>query len=192
MSYLIQNFDYIYKSNRINLRIRSSFIARNFTLIYLLFSNSSAGYNLIAHNFIDNRLLLKIGNTVFNSFTKILFWKIKNLKYTPIGTNFSVSAHFVGVIGLEQLLSKNTPNLTFPIYSGRRFNYPYFSSNTIALTPVSGKTYFYALYKFLRMNLNLWFNWPRFYRITINHTNIGSYWLSLNFLNKYFFKLYNL
>lgn len=192
MSYLTQNFDYQYRSNRSNLRIRSSFIARNFTLIYLLLSNSSVGYNLLAQTSAYNKLILKIGNTAFNSFTKVLFWKVKSLKYTPIGVNFPLSAHFTGINGLDKLFTKSDNPVLFPNLSGRRFDYPYFSSNIISLTPISGKSYSYMLYKFLRMNLNVWFTWPKFYKITTNYTAINSYWLTLKFLNKYFFKLYNL
>ena len=192
MSYLIQNFSYRHRSNRGNLRIRSSFLARNFPLIYLLMSNSSAGYNLMAHTFLPNRLMLKIGNVAFNPFTKVLFWKTKNLKYTPIGINFPNSAHYMAISGLDKLLTKTENNLSFPLQRGRHFDYPYFTSSIVALTPISGKTYSYTLYKFLRMNLNLWFYWPRFYKISINHTVVESYWLQLKFLNKYFFKIYNI
>lgn len=157
MSYLIHNFAYRHKSNRCNLRIRSAFLARNFPLIYLLFSNSSAGYNLLAHTSVSNRLMLRIGNTAFNSFTKVLFWKIKNLKYTPMGINFPNSAHYVAVTGLEKLITKTEGVLMFPLQKDHYFDYPYFTSITIAITPISNKKYSYTLYKFLRMNLNLWF-----------------------------------
>lgn len=192
MNYLIQNFQYQQKTIRGNLRVRSSFIARNFALIYLLLSSSSVGYNLLAKTSLGDRTILKVGDAAFNALSKVLFWKIKNLKFTPIGTNFPVSAHYTGVVGLDNLISKTPYSPNFPLDTGRFFNYPYFMGNPIAITPISGKTYSYALYKLLRMSLNMWFCWPRHYRISINHTTINSYWLILRFLNKYFFKLYNI
>lgn len=74
-----------------------------------------------------------------------------------MGINFPNSAHFMAINGLEKLIVRAETPLTFPIQKDNHFDYPYFTSTTIAITPISNKKYSYTLYKFLRMNLNLWF-----------------------------------
>jgi hypothetical protein len=192
MSYLIQNFANTQYSTRLNLRSRSAFLFRNATAIYGLLSTSSKAFNLPATNIIFIRQLNHVGNYIFRKLIKVLFPKPKFLKHTPIGINYPTSAHRESLRIIDVLLSKKLPSNLPNIRMGSFLRCPYFTGSQIAFTPIAGKAFFLALYKLLRMSLQMWFYWPRYYSITTHYTPLHSQWLFLKFLNKYFFKVYNI
>lgn len=192
MSYLIQNFTYTNHFIRSNLRVRTSILARNFLLIFVLFSNSSKLFNMNAQTYVHARQVLKIWNISFKALAKVLFPKLKFLRYTPIGINFPRSAHYRTLKSLNDLLHHEvkSPTLMLPL-STHAVTYPYYTGSPIAITPIAKKPFSYAMYKFLRMSLNLWFSWPKQYKLSLHYTSLNNQWLFLRFLNKYYFKVYN-
>ena len=192
MSYLIQNFYHQNSSLRMTIRIRSAILARNFHVIYLLLSNSSKLFNTLSQSYSSSRHILKIANLSFRAVAKVLFTKIKFIRYTPVGVNFPLTARYRALMGLDHLLSNNGTPLQLLKLSDRLITNPYFTGTPIVITPVSKKPFVYTFYKFMRMSLNMWFYWPKKYNITTHYTNVVSGVILLRFLNSYYFKVYNI
>lgn len=155
MNYVIQNFYYPTSIIRINTRSKTVLLTRNFGLVYVLFSNSAKAYtlNLAANPFIKFAFLISGSN--FDAFANTLFKKTKLVKYTPIGVNFPLSAYYVALFNLNSFLGENDYLLPSFIPTKKAFTYPYLEGSQLAITPVAKNPMTYALYKFLRLNLNL-------------------------------------
>lgn len=192
MSYLIQNFYYPTHTVRATHRSRSVIIARNFGLIYSLFSKSTKAFNILATTYKPTKYIYAFSLTQFNAIAKVVFSKISNLKYTPAGTNFPLSAQYRAISNINNLLTRTKPISICLGLSDNYFKMPYYEGYRIAITPISKKPMTYAVYKFLRLNLSMWSYWPRKYKVTANLTNLHSCWYLLTFLNKDFFKVYNI
>lgn len=104
-----------------------------------------------------SRQLNYLGNKVFRGIIKVLFPKPKFLRYTPIGVNYPLSAHRETLISLNRLLDKKIPNKSFEQPNTSFLRCPYPMGSPIAITPIAGKAFFLALYKLLRMSLQVWF-----------------------------------
>ena len=194
MSYLIHNFYKPTVTNRSTLRIRTSFIARNYPILFTLLSSHSKAFNLTALTYGKTRDILRVGRENFCALSRVLFSKSYTLKYTPLGINFPQAAYHWTLNNMVQLASPSqmTKPKQFPTLTSTCFTYPYFQYNKIVITPVTKKPFLLTLNKLLRMSLLVWFQWPNVYKIESNFTNItGSYWF-LRFLNKYYFKVYNI
>lgn len=193
MSYVIQNFSYTKPSLRSTMRTRAVILARNVPLIYTLLLKSARLMTLNAHSLKNVRFVFSLGNKEFKALSRVLFMKTKLLSYSPIGVNFPLSTHYSTLSNLNKLFSDKPTFENFPLSTyTKSFLYPYFDSPQIAITPFAKKPFWYALYKLLRASLNLWFCWPRHLIFTTHFTSIHSTWLLLKFLNKFFFKVYNL
>ena len=103
-----------------------------------------------------------------------------------------MSAHYLALFNLNSFLGENNDLLTSFNPTQWAFTYPYLEGSQLAITPVAKNPMTYALYKFLRLNLNLWFYWPKKFLITTHYTPLASAWLLLKFLNKPFFKIYTI
>lgn len=191
VSYLIQNFYYQNSSLRMTIRVRSAILARNFHVIYILLSNSSKLFNILSQSYPLYRYILKIANLSFREIAKVLFTKVKLMRYTPIGVNFPLSARYQALKGLDLLLNGNDTPTQLLKLSDRSITNPYFMGTPIVITPVSKKPFAYTFYKFMRMTLNMWFYWPKKYSITTHYTDVVSGVTLLRFLNSYYFKVYN-
>lgn len=191
LSYLIQNFYYPTSSLRINLRVKSALLARNFLVIYTLFSNSSKLFNTLATSHVSSRYLLKIANIGFRAFVRVLFPKVTLLRYTPIGINFPLSARYRALLNIDYLMQDHGKPQQSLQLTNRFLTNPYFNGIPIAITPIAKKPFAYTFYKMLRMSLNVWFSWPKQFKLLAHYTSINSQWNFLRFLNKYYFKIYN-
>ena len=192
MSYVIQNFYYPTNSLRSTTSSRAAIIVRNFGLIHALFSNSTKVFNMLATTGKSPRFSHLVTDLYFNAFAKAVFRKPSFMKYTPIGTNFPLSAQYNALYGINNLLSTKKSIKIFLPLPNNYFKMPYFEGYRVAITPISKKPLSYAVYKFLRLTLSMWIYWPKKYKITANFTLIHSSWHLLKFLNKYFFKVYNI
>jgi hypothetical protein len=175
-----------------SLRVRSTFIARNTPVISLFIANSSYAVSLQRlNNFYYTSILTEL-HKFFNQFIKILYPRTGFLKYVPVGVNFPVSAHYQGLKSLYNVTTGETTLTNLSNIPNQLFKYPYYSRQKVAITPVSKKPFKLTLYKLLRMTFNMWFTWPRSYRILANFTDINSSWFMARFLSKYFFKVYSI
>ena len=155
MSYVIQNFYYPTHSLRSTVRSRTVIIARNFHLIYSLFANTSKAFNILANTNKTARFVFKISDFRFNAMASVVFSKAKFLKYTPIGVNFPMSAHFRTLYNLNLLLEeKGYPDTCLGL-SENAFDYPYYEGTQVVITPIAKKPMSLAMYKFLRSSLSL-------------------------------------
>lgn len=177
---------------RLTLRSRAAFLVRNSALIYTFLLSPIQSLNLSSSNYKYLRQLRYLGDKLFIQLSKTLFPKPKFIKYTPLGLNFPTSAHRQSMLYIDSALRGKYSTFWFAPVSQYTIKYPYFLGNSVAITPISKRPFSLTLYKFLRMNLDLWFSWPRVYMISTNYTNIKNSWLLLKFLNNYFFKVYNL
>lgn len=155
MSYVIQNFQHGSHSTRMNLRSRSAFLVRNVLTIYTLLSSSSKAFNLPMSSVAFIRQVNHIGNKIFCKIAKVLFPKPKFLRYTPIGINYPLSAHREAIKGIDLLLEKKTLLKVHSFPSNSFLRCPYPIGSPIAITPVAGKAFSLALYKLLRMSLQV-------------------------------------
>lgn len=174
MNYVIQNFYYPANTIRINTRSKSVLLARNFGLIYVLFSNSTKAYTLALTSAPFTKYAFLISGSSFDAFAKTLFKRTKLIKYTPVGVNFPISAHYLALYNLNSFLGDDNTLLTSFNATRRAFTYPYFEGSQLVITPVAKSPLSYALYKLLRMNLNLWFYWPKKFAITTHYTPLAS------------------
>jgi len=157
LSYVIQNFYYPTHSLRSTVRSRTVVIARNFHLIYSLFAKSSKAYNILANTNSITRLAYSVGDSRLNAIARAVFSKVKFLKYSPIGVNFPMSAHYRTLFNINALLEKKRDPMPCLSLSSNAFDYPYYEGSQIVITPIAKKPMSYALYKFLRCSLSLWF-----------------------------------
>ena len=156
MSYLIQNSVYPAHSLKISLRVRASFLARNVSVIYMLLSTYTKAFNLPYPVSQHNLHFLVNAPHFFSKFAKVLFKPTKFLRYTPIGINFPISAHYRALANLDSLLASDDKFIPFAnLTPHSHFSYPYYSRSHVAITPVTKKPFSLALHKFLRMNLSM-------------------------------------
>ena len=156
MSYLIQNVHQSQPSIRVNLRVRTGFVARNAHVIYTLL-NSAVTLSLL-RDFRNSYILrnLLYFRRLFSRFTTVVLPLTKFVKYVPMGVNFPSSAQYRAIAIIHNLLRGVKSSTTLSSIPKLRFKYPYFTPHRIALTPVAGLSFFTALYKLLRVTLNLW------------------------------------
>ena len=154
MSYVIQNFSYPIKSLRLNVRIKASIILRNFAVVYSLLSNSAKLYNTIALTHAPQRQLMAMSHGSFRALARVLFTKIKYLRYTPIGINFPLSARYNTLRGISSLITRKDKPLSYLPLQARDFTCPYFTGMPIVITPIAKRPYSYTLYKLLRLSLS--------------------------------------
>ena len=192
LSYVIQNFSYQTNSLRLNVRIRASIILRNFAVIYTLLLNSTKALSSLSITLSTRRQVYTMINGSFKALTRVVFPKVKYLKYVPIGLNFPLSARYTTLSSIDNMITREKAPRLFPLLQSREYLCPYFTGIPLIITPVANRPYSLALYKFLRLSLNNWIQWPRQYRIYSHYTNLNTYWYLLRFLNKYYFKIYNI
>jgi hypothetical protein len=155
LSYIIQNFYYPTHSVRVNLRVRSALLARNFLVIYTLFSSSSRLFSTLAITHPSYQYTLSILNMSFRAFVKVLFPKVTLLRYSPIGINFPLSARYIALLNLDYLLHGHGKPRQVLRLTGRFLTNPYFNGIPIAITPVAKKPFAYTFYKMFRTSLSV-------------------------------------
>ena len=192
MSYLIQNFFSPSHSLKISLRVRTSFVVRNLNVIFNLLSNHTYAFNLPNKSYTYPQQIFFNSIHYFTRVSTVLFPSPKFLKFIPFGINFPKSAQYKALSELNMKYANVPTTYVFPPLTTSAFMYPYFSRPQIVITNISRKPFALALYKFLRLSLNLWFSWPRGYKINSNYTSLAKSWYMLLFLNKYFFKVYSI
>ena len=191
MSYLIQNTYSTSNPLKVSLRVRSAFLVRNVHTIYALAYTQEYANRIASGIHSYNNQILLLSSTFFTRLIPLLFPNPKFLKFIPFGINFPLTAHYSSIVLMLKQLDKTLPVNTFPSLSNDYYKYPYFTRPQIAITNISKRPFTLALYKLLRLSLNLWCIWPRSYNFTSNYTNVTKGWLLLRFLNKYFFKVYS-
>lgn len=141
-------------------------------------------------------ILSKYNSQEFQRLFHLTFPNPKFLKYTPLGTNFSKSAYFNSLRYSHDLITKTITNTndgnTFLRETQSSLTYPYSSNIVVVFTSIS-KNYLYdLLYRFLRLSLSVWFQWPRTYKTKVHHTFVTKNFWTIYFLNYYYYKTYNL
>jgi len=167
------------------------FVARSAPTLHTLIGYSSEARALNDKYNTYNTFFARNNYSYFTRIFHVLFPDPKFLKFVPFGVNFPSAAHLFTLRFLTQslrhknivALRNSTPNSLL--------DYPYFSKHQIAITPISKKPFATAVYKLLKLNLNLWFVWPRGFKMAMNYTDVTYPITLLRFMNKYFFKVYS-
>ena len=73
-----------------------------------------------------------------------------------MGVNFPNSAYYKTIVGIERLVTGYKCTTELHSIPKHRIKYPYFTPHKVAITPVTNRAVFKALYKFLHMSLTLW------------------------------------
>ena len=191
MSYLIQNTYSYTPTTKISIRTRSAFISRTYPSIMACLYMNTEAFMIPSTLSPYQRLVLLNSTHFFTKFYNTLFPNPKFLRFVPFGLNFPMSSYYSALVNMSNQLTNKShyPSLRNP--TSRSFNYPYFSRPQITITNVSKSPFSLALQKLLRLSLDLWFVWPRGYKLNMNYTDISHSWYLLRFLNKYFFKVYS-
>ena len=191
MSYLIQNFSYPHYTTRSSLRTRSLLLVRNISKLYL-FLTSPVSIPLLSNFYrlhIPSWTAFYASN--FTGLAKLTLFKVRHLRYLPVGVNFARSAHYKTTFTLNKNFSTpSTPSTNLP-FTGRAVTYPYSLGSYVLITPITNKPYSYTLYLFLKLSIRLWFSLPSFAKTSVHYSVLQNEMLYLPFLNKYFFKIYN-
>jgi hypothetical protein len=190
MSYIIQNFIRPHYSTRMTHRVQTSTLVRNYALIYLLSFSTAQSFNINANSWRNWQWCLKLHADAFRAFPKAALPKTKLLKYTPIGVNYPKTAYYRTLVNIDQMLDGEHEGSQTLLLTPYYYQNPYFVKTTLAITFISNRTFTYQLYKFLRLVMDLWFYWPRKFKISTNFTWLTIPWYQFRFLNRYYFKIY--
>lgn len=158
MSYLIQNFFSPSHSLKISLRVRTAFVVRNLHVVFNLISNHTHAFTIPQQTYTYSYKTFFNSVHYFSCIHAVLFPNPKFLKFIPFGINFPKSAQFRALSELNMKYLGVKTSYSFPEISTNAFAYPYFSRPQIVITNISRKPFNLALYKFLRLSLNLWFS----------------------------------
>jgi hypothetical protein len=192
MSYVIQNFRSPSLTLRMSLKLKSLLVLRNAHALYTLFWLFSKPSQLGTINYHSAAILQKLSLMSSKRLPVIVFPRTAMLKRTPIGVNFNSSAFWTALSTILSMFSKREPLLYVhsPIVSTITYPFPK-STSTVVMVPTS-KALLTALHKFLLTSLSLWWVWPKNLKPGQLFINLHSYWFLLKFLNKYFYKVYNI
>jgi hypothetical protein len=156
MSYLIQNTYSTATSLKISLRVRSSFLIRNVNTIYTLTYIQEEPTRILSGLSSYRNQILMFSSHFFTRLIPILFPNPKFLRFIPFGINFPMTAHYQAIVLMLAQFKQVHPINEFPLISRESYKYPYFMRPQIAITNISKKPFTLALYKLLRLSLNLW------------------------------------
>lgn len=191
MSYVIHNFSSYYHTLRMNWKVRSLQLLRNYFTLYTLFSSNPLFTIRASATWIFPPLLFRTNYTYFTRLYNVLFPDVYEVKHSPIGVNFARSAHFTTLLHLDLLLNRQPLTVsTFKPFRSLQ-TYPYAFGTALTITPVAKSFYANLLYRFFRMSLSLWFYMPSTYRFWVHYTWITPKFRWIPFLNKYYFKVYH-
>ena len=155
MSYLIQNTHSTSNSLKVSLRVRSSFLIRNVNTIYSLAYTQEESTRILSSLHSYSNQLLMFSSHFFTRLIPILFPNPKFLRFIPFGINFPATAHYQALVLMLGKLKQVQPINKFPAIPLELYKYPYFTRPQIAITNISKKPFTLALYKLLRLSLNL-------------------------------------
>lgn len=192
MSYVIQNFSYSSIRTKLTIKTRAAFLAKNSISIYTLLTSLSVASSLTTNSYPHLKYLVAKFDYLFFKFSKIIFARPKFLRYLPTGTNFPITAQYQCLQNMNSLLQSKSQLQFFPPVVPSTLYYPYFSITRVVIYPITKSPLLVVLNKLLRMNLHVWFLWPRSCFVASQIIFINSTWLWLKFLNKYFFRVYSL
>ena len=191
MSYVIHNFSPYAYTLRMNWKVRSLQLIRNYITLYTFFNSRPLFALYATSTWVFPIVLFHNNYTYFNRLYEILFPKIYEIKHSPIGVNFPRSAHLKTLLSLDILFCTGqvNPVTLIPFRSLR--SYPYAFGTALAITATAKSFYSTILYRFLRMSLLLWFNFASTYKFWVHYTLMTSRFQLLPFTNKYYFKVYH-
>jgi len=191
MSYVIHNFSSHYHTLRMNWKVRSLQLVRNYVTLYTMFSSNPLFTICSTSTWIFPILLFRTNYIYFTRLYDVLFPDVYEIKHSPIGVNFARSAQFTTLRNLDILFSwQMLPNPPLrPFQSLRTYSYPF--GTALAITPIAKSFYANLLYRFFRMSLSVWFYMSSTYKLWVHYTLITPHFRCIPFLNKYYFKIYH-
>lgn len=195
LSYLIQNFPLNEASLRINLRLKSVWMARNAATVISVLGPSIRNINLLNLNYTLATYKQLISPYLFSKLSKIIFPKTKSLKYAPIGLNFAKSVHHYGLRTATTALTSTNANPNSAILGRALVNYftsQYYYGSYVHLAMLSNKPMKLLIYKFLFSSLSCWFSWSKRLTVPLQCFAVLKNWRLVKFINLYYFKIYSI
>lgn len=191
MSYLIHNFAYPHYTTRSSLRTRSLLLVRNIAKLYLFLTLPVSVPSLSGLRRLHIPSWTVFYVSKFTGLAKLTLFKVRHLRYLPIGVNFARSAHYKTTFTLDKTFSTfSTPATTLP-FANKAITYPYSLGSYVLITPIANKPFSYTLHLFLKLSIRLWLCLPSSAKTSVHYSILQNEMLYLPFLNKYFFKIYN-
>ena len=187
MSYLIQNIIRVNYTLRLNLRIRATFLFRNYFTIYCLIYPHTSTLNTYSTNVENLFFWLKIGRYLFARFAKILCLSFKYLKQVTFGLSFPKSAHYLLLYYIDNLFFKTI--FYYSLWTGK--HYLYNTTTQIVTAPQIRKSMKCFIYQIFNYWLNIWTQWSKLYTSSYSFICTPCWWQLLSFTNSFYFKVYN-
>lgn len=187
MGYLIQNKACDNYTFRLNTRIRATWVARNYILIYFIITSFAhiCNFTLTATN--DIFIWLKISKYVFARFPHLVCLSSKYLQQVTFGLNFPKSAHYNGCLRIHSLLKQNTV-LTL---SRSNVHNLYSTPISIVTMPRMRKLLKCFLYQIFKYWLNVWVLLPTSLLLPHSFVCAPAWWQFITYTNVFYFKVYN-
>jgi hypothetical protein len=192
MSYLIQNFSFNHYVVRASWKVRTLIVARNAFLIHWLLVNLSNPFILTASTWHFSTLYLTMSYHYFVRLFFVLFPTVKEIKHTPLGVNFPRSAYYTALVQVDATLTPFSIISPLLPITDRRILYPYPFGSPLILHASAKNVLFDFIYRFFRLSLTLWAHWPSSYKTWVHHTYLSPRLRTMWFLNRYYYKVYNI
>lgn len=187
MGYLIQNLVHTNYTLRLNLRIRSTWLLRNYFVIYLLILSSTHINNFMSTSLKDVSFWLRLNKYLFARFAKIVCMSANYLKQVTFGINFPNTAHYIACTRILH-------HISYAQISDRTWLNTHVLYNTpiaIVTTPRVRTLLRCTLYYVFKYWLNTWVPMPNSYTLPHSFVCMSVWWQLITFTNAFYFKVYN-
>lgn len=187
MGYLAQNLICTNQTLRLNLRIRSTWLLRNYFIIHTLVLSSTYTKDYTSIVLKYAAFWLKLRKYLFARFSKIVCASSRYLKQVTFGINFPKTAYYKGCLRIFNLISR----VSVP-------QQPWLNTHTLYNTPISIVTtprvrnlIKCTLYYMFKHWLNVWASISNSYFLPHSFTCTSLLWQLITFTNVFYFKVYN-
>lgn len=187
MGYLAQNLIYTNRTLRLNLRIRSTWLLRNYFIIHTLILSSTYTKDYMSTTLKYVTFWLKLSKYLFARFSKITCMSSRYLKQVTFGINFPKTAYHKGCLRIFHLISRISIHQQPWLNTHTLYNTPI----PIVTTPRVRSLIKCTLYYIFKHWLNTWAPISNSHFLPHSFTCTPLLWQLITFTNVFYFKVYN-
>lgn len=191
MSYLIQNFRNDPKNSKLTVRTKSFLVLRNIHVIWTFLFSPLPSVNIGANSYPNIYFIALYGDTFFNKFLKYALPPTRRIKYIFIGLNLPKSSTYTLYKVLDKFLNTEKIDYKLKTFSNNYFINPYLRNISLIVIPQTHRMFIYTLAQLLRLLLHTSIHWPKKLKPRLHYSKLVYNITLLRFLNKYYFKVYN-